>query len=59
MKRILYVIQAKHKSKGADWDDSPYDQIETLRAARNTIEVLSTDSDFTYRIVRQTREVVK
>lgn len=54
---ISYVIQANYEGNG--WDDSPYN-CETLEAARNTVKFLSgAQKGFKYRIVKQTREVVK
>ena len=56
--QVLYVIQAKSGSDS--WIDTPYDLIETLRAARNTLEVLNNGKveGWSYRIVKQIREVI-
>lgn len=58
----VYIIQGRPEVRQpceSDWQDTPYDQIESLQAARNTVEVLSNTEGWEYRIVRQVRKVVR
>jgi hypothetical protein len=55
MKTITYTLQGNYMGNG--WDDAPY-QCETLEIARNIVKAIEGDG-FKFRIIKQTREVVK